>query len=159
LGQPLIPYGHHQDFDAGLDAITRTFDWIHALGDVRWMSMREVFQTNFLSRTLDDVTQVRMYARRIKLVPPRSTRKLEIQHPGFENETVRDIQVSEVTSTGNQSFFCRAGESVAVSGGSEITVSLRDRGPIDYKSVVGNGRSVRGTVHRLAGEMRDRFVG
>jgi hypothetical protein len=159
LGQPLIAYGHHQDFDANLEALSRTIDWINALGDVRWMSMAEVFRTNFRSRTLAALTQVRMYSRRIKLVPPPATRQLEIQFPGFDAEIVPSIQVSESTAEGSRIRLCRAGEPVPVTGGNEIMVSLGDRGPVDYRSVAPNGRSVRVAVHRLAVEMRDRLTG
>jgi len=55
MRQPVIPYGHHQDFAGGLAHVQAAVEKVNSLGAVRWMSLREILETNFEHR-IDRVT-------------------------------------------------------------------------------------------------------
>lgn len=83
LGQPLILYGHHDDFAEGLDVLAHAAVQIDALGDVRWCSLGEIARGGYATKQLRDLLLIRMHARRIAVDVPTGvcTLRVLIQEP------------------------------------------------------------------------------
>jgi len=78
LGQPIIPYGHHQDFAGGMEHVRETLNIINSL-PVRWMSTRQIFESNYASYVDAGTLHVRLYSRRVKLVLPSGITTIRIE--------------------------------------------------------------------------------
>ncbi len=79
LGQPLILYGHHWDFAAGLDVLERAAAEIDGLGEVRWGPLDEIAERNYESRVDDSTLVVEMYSRRVIVEIPRGVDNVRVQ--------------------------------------------------------------------------------
>ena len=83
LGQPLILYGHHQDFAHGLDLFAQAASDINALGDVQWGPLSWVARGNYSTRRVGETLRVKMHARRITIRAPAgvSVLRIEVDEP------------------------------------------------------------------------------
>jgi hypothetical protein len=83
LGQPLILYGHHQNFAHGLDLFAQAASDINALGDVQWGPLSWVARGNYSTRLVGETLRVKMHARRItiKALAGVSALRIEIDEP------------------------------------------------------------------------------
>jgi hypothetical protein len=81
LGQPLILYGHHEDFAQGLDVLAQAASEIDELGDVRWGPLSWIARSSYATRRLGDVLLVRMHAPRIAVEVPVGVRELRVLLP------------------------------------------------------------------------------
>jgi hypothetical protein len=79
LGQPLILYGHHQDFSHGLDLFAQAADEVNSLGDVRWGSLGWIARGNYTTRRVGKTLHVGMHARHISIEVPADVRALRVQ--------------------------------------------------------------------------------
>jgi hypothetical protein len=78
LGQPLILYGHHGDFEEGLDILAQAASEIDALGDVQWGPLGWIARGNYATRQVGETLLVRMHARRIAIEVPRDVSALRV---------------------------------------------------------------------------------
>lgn len=79
LGQPLILYGHHQDFADGLDLFAQSAGEVNALGDVQWGSLSWIARGNHTTRRAGETLQVRMHARRVTIDVPDGVSALRVE--------------------------------------------------------------------------------
>jgi hypothetical protein len=79
LGQPLILYGHHQDFAHGLDLFAQSAGEINALGDVQWGSLEWIARSNYSTRRAGETLGIKMHARRIRIAVPDGVSVLRVQ--------------------------------------------------------------------------------
>jgi len=79
LGQPLILYGHHQDFAHGLDLFAQAASDINALGDVQWGPLGWIARGNYSTRRVGETLHVGMHARRLSIEVPDGVRALHVQ--------------------------------------------------------------------------------
>jgi hypothetical protein len=78
LGQPLILYGHHEDFAEGLDVLAQAASEIDGLGDVQWGPLGQIARGSYATRRLGETLHVRMHARRIAVEVPAGVRALRV---------------------------------------------------------------------------------
>jgi hypothetical protein len=78
LGQPLILYGHHEDFADGLDVLARATADIEALGEVRWGPLEEIARASCSLRMRGDRLLVRLHARQVSIRAPTGVCSLEV---------------------------------------------------------------------------------
>jgi hypothetical protein len=78
LGQPLILYGHHGDFEQGLDILAQAASEIDALGDVQWGPLGWIARGNYATRRVGETLLVRMHARRIAIEVPTGVSALRV---------------------------------------------------------------------------------
>jgi hypothetical protein len=79
LGQPLILYGHHGDFAAGLEPLERAAHEINSLGDVEWCRLSTIARGNYAARRTGDVLHVTMFSRRLTVNVPEGVRELRLR--------------------------------------------------------------------------------
>jgi hypothetical protein len=158
LGQPLILYGHHQDFADGLDLFAQAAGDINRLGDVRWGSLSEIAHRNYTTRRAGEILHVGMHARRISIEVPDGVRALHVQvqeplggaawrklsHPGGAEDTAFRGGVGE-TRLESIAAPCR------------IDLALCADHPLDPTQGAGRGRRPWPLMRRVMVEGRDRI--
>lgn len=76
LDQPVILYGHHGDFAAGLDTLGDLAALVNRLGPTSWQSLAEIAATNASTRQHDGQLHVRVGARRVAVSVPAGAREI-----------------------------------------------------------------------------------
>jgi len=116
LRQPVIPYGHHQDFAGGMAHFHAAVDTVNSLGNVRWMSLREILETNFEHQIERDTFRVRMFSRRIKFTPPAGITAVQIESTRDAGELPKKFEL--ISPQGKTAIFI--GEPAAIPTGAEL---------------------------------------
>lgn len=156
LGQPLIPSGHHKDFKNAFKDVIEVVERINRLEGVRWMNMRDILKTNFLTRIANDTMQVMPYSRKIELCVPETVKALEVFAPFPVQERAGGFRI-HIQAAGTQNSLYHFGEPVSVNGPCKVTVELEFPKTLDYRTIKTNGHPIGAVLHRLAAETRDRL--
>lgn len=152
LRQPVIPYGHHQDFASGMAPVHETVDVVNSLGNVHWMRLRDILESNFEQRVAGGTLHVRIFSRRIKLTPPEGITTLKIENISPENAWTRKFEIHSEY----KSISLSTGGAAAIPAGAELEIrEVPASAPPDmarpaYQSAVACFR-------RLVSETRDRL--
>jgi hypothetical protein len=109
LDQPLIVYGHHGDVREGLGRLEELSARIRRLGDVHWMSPREMLATNAETRHEGDVLRVRMFSRRATLDVPPGVARLSVDFQPLDGQPEADEieSVSDLDGTDGRTVELR----------------------------------------------------
>jgi hypothetical protein len=157
FGQPILPYGHHQDFSQDMAAVRETVDAVNALGTVRWMSMKEIFETNFEQRIEEDTFRVRLFSRRVKSVLPVGTKNLQVEFSGSNLESGEEIVVKWLENNLSRQIQAQIGELIALPPECHFEVCLKTPPSSFSKSDLNFKRRPEVFLRRLAAEARDRL--
>jgi len=158
LGQPLILYGHHEDFAQGLDILAQATHEIGGLGEVQWGSLGWIARGNYATRRLDGTLLVKMHARRISVDVPAGVRELRmlVQEP-FGGAAGHCL----THAAGRVGILFEDGvgttESIAVDGPTRIDLTLTADRPLDPTAVPSPGVSLWPLLRRAMAEGRDRI--
>ncbi len=158
LGQPLILYGHHDDFAQGLDVLEQAAGEVNALGDVQWGSLGWIARGNYSTRRFGEQLLVRMHARRIELNLPRGVSSVRVltdePHGGACGHRLAhphgNLGISFARGTG-------VSESLAVKSPGSLALTLAADAPLDPADV---GSRISGPwplMRRTLVETRDRL--
>jgi hypothetical protein len=127
LDQPVIPFGHARDLAEGYEQLAALTRRIRTLGPVRWSSLAEIAQSNYMTRTEDDRRlRVRLFSRRAHLVIPEAINEIVVELP------------PEYPALGNECVVCD-GRRYEISETSQQTVSA----PIPVRAGGGHGITAR----------------
>ncbi len=118
LGQPIVPVGHHQDCAGNYELLEKLAGLINSTGEVKWMEMKAISRSNYLTRQSGDTLRVKMFSRRVKLDVPAGIKALELECPWLGNATAQFALLEDgiVKSTHTST------ESIPVIGGRTIEV-------------------------------------
>lgn len=157
LGQPLILYGHHDDFAQGLDILAQTASDIDGLGRVRWGPLGSIARDSYATRRLGETLLVRMHARRITLQIPPGVRELRVMIP----EPFGGAAGHRLTyATGELEVVFAAGmgtsQPLSVDGPTCMDLTLMADRPLDPAGVPAPGFTLWPWVRRGLAEGRDR---
>ncbi len=158
LGQPLILYGHHEDFAQGLDVLAQAASEIDELGDVRWGPLSWIARGSYATRRLGDTLLVRMHAPRIDVEVPAGVRSLRVLVP----EPHGGAAGHRLTHTGgfvDVTFADGLGASrpLAVEGASRIDLTLAADRPLVAAEVPAPAIRPWSPIRRALSEGRDRL--
>jgi hypothetical protein len=92
LGQPIIPYGHHQDFAGGMIHVRRVREMVNAL-PARWMSLREILESNYEHHLAAGTLHLRLFSRRVKLTLPPEAGSIQIEPLSFQTEAPQTFEI------------------------------------------------------------------
>ena len=120
LGQPIIPVGHHDDVADGTGLLSDLAAVINSLGDVRWMSLKSISETNFVSNREGATVTIKMYSRRVRLKVAAGVVQLVIRRPWLERASVEQLTVCAEGSS--QIFESYGEEPIAVNPGLDVEV-------------------------------------
>jgi hypothetical protein len=159
LDQPIIPYGHHQNFRNDMATIRSAVDAINRITAVKWMSMRQILESNFEQKNENGVLRVKLFSRRICGVMPIDTNWLqtEIAHSAM----APNLQISAVWMEGytRREINGLIGDTIAIPAGCDYEIKLHNgrtlHAPVTYEAGRFEPISV---TRRLLIEMRDRVA-
>jgi hypothetical protein len=156
LGQPLIVYGHHDDFAQGLDILAQTASEINALGDVRWGPLGQIARASFATRQTGETLLVRMHARRIAVDVPAGVRALRVlvQEPfgGAAGHSLTHADgCMDVTFAGGLGVS----EPLAVAAPARVELTLTADRPLHPAAVPSRGIRLWPWIRRALVEGRD----
>ena len=98
LGQPVVAMGHHGDLRHGLDPLRRVARDLNTMGDVTWMDMAGIAQSNYFRRRTQTGLDVRMYARRIRVSAPHGVTSIMVERPWLETGRSEALIVSQAST-------------------------------------------------------------
>jgi hypothetical protein len=81
LEQPLVIYGHHTDLAGGLDRLREIASLLTRFGEVRWMSLESIAETNYRAHRAGDVLVVEPFANRLKIEVPDWADSVQVAPP------------------------------------------------------------------------------
>lgn len=157
LGQPLILYGHHDDFSGGLDLLAQASADINSLGEVRWGSLGSVAGGGYATRRLGDTLLVRMYARKVSIALPEGVGALRI----LAQEPLGGAGWHGVCHAGGVTGMAFAdgmgvSASLPVHAPSTLDLELVTNRPLDSREVAAPALRPWPLIRRLLVEGRDR---
>ncbi|HEY5297450.1 MAG TPA: hypothetical protein VIK59_05960 [Verrucomicrobiae bacterium] len=153
FGQPIIPYGHQKDFADDMICFRKVIERINSLGAVRWMSLREILETNYEHYLDSGTLYLRLFSRRIKLKLPQSIRSLQI----ISSLPAEKLQEFEI-SWQQEKIRAKAGDQVRdLPLEMEVEISEITDAPNKKKTFHPARKSPVVRWRRLASEIRDRL--
>ncbi|AMY12964.1 hypothetical protein LuPra_06250 [Luteitalea pratensis] len=156
LDRPIVPVGHHNTLAEGIDLLTNLARDINVLGDVRWCSMREIQQSNYLSRRTGSTLVVRPGAARVRVCVPDGVDRLEVETPAhcatsnfqIEQATIKNGRLPKAGDTEAKNSV-RAGERIWLSA---VLLGSHGATPSGRRPL-----PARALARRLLCEARDRL--
>lgn len=154
LGQPIVPYGHHQDCAAGLGRLEEIADTVNRWGPVEWCGFDTLFRGLCRTRQEGDLLHVEMWARQTEVRVPAGISHLALHSP----------------LSGEREFELVAGRNgasprpwplsipVAVEPGGVVRLSVRSPAPVDLSGLGPRGYRVWPPVRRVLAISRDRLM-
>jgi hypothetical protein len=157
LGQPLILYGHHEDFADGLDLLARAASEIGGLGDVQWGPLGGIARGSYSTRRLGETLLVRMHARRIVVEVPTGVRTLQV----LLREPVGGAAGHRLTHAGGSVGIAfkngvGASEPLAIDAPIRIDLTLTADRPLSPAEVPSPGVRLWPWIRRALAEGQDR---
>ena len=156
LDQPVILYGHVEDFEDGLDPLRKAAAIVNSLPSVAWGSLGDLATGSFQSRRRGAALEVRTFGRRIRVPVGPAVTEVRLVAPPRRSGFANGVQAS---LAGN--MLPVDGDVVALPGGRAEPVALELAWGLG-RSVGGDdvavGRSsARAVARRLAVESKDRL--
>jgi hypothetical protein len=158
LGQPLILYGHHQDFSDGLDLLAQAAGEVNRLGDVQWGSLGWIARGNYTTRIAGDTLHVGMHSRRVSIEVPAGVRTLRVQAPEpFDGPAWHELACADTVTA--MRFRAGLGKSEVgpIEGPAKLELTLRADRPLDPTSVAARRFRAWPPLRRALVEGRDRM--
>jgi hypothetical protein len=158
LGQPLILYGHHEDFAQGLDVLAQAASDINDLGDVRWGPLSWIARGSYATRRLGDTLLVRMHAPRIAVEVPAGVHSLRVLVPEPYGGAAGH-RLTHVGGSAEVAFVDGLGSSqpLPVDGVSRIDLTLAADCPLIAAEVPSPAIRPWSPIRRALAEGRDRL--
>lgn len=153
LDHPLILYGHHEDLADGLERLAETARTVNDLGDVRWRSVGDIAASNLEQHATGEVTTVRPYSRRVRLLRTLDVRRVCVRAP--DDLLANDSLVGWSLSDGRVVEF---GDELPVNCDDEIVIQLHGQRDLDPALVPSPAWRPWPKFRRAATEVRDRLL-
>jgi hypothetical protein len=158
LGQPLILYGHHEDFAEGLDLLAQAAADIDSLGAVEWGPLGRIAESGYATRRKGETLLVQMYARRVTLEVPDGVRTLRV----LAQESLGGSAWQRVAYPGGIASVIfddgqGASEPLSLDAPGKITLTLLADRPLNPEQVASRGAKPWPVVRRVLVEGRDRL--
>ena len=155
LRQPLVLYGHSEDFSDGFGRVHRAVETINGLGPVRWCSAETISRSNYMQRLEGSTLRVRSFSRLATLDIPRGVTHARVElarTAGAEGSTVKLGGASGVLTALAGTL---ASDELAVEPGPTELVITPPSGPGGWS---GTRRSLpaRAFARRAVAQLRDR---
>ena len=156
LGQPIIPVGHHDDLAEGPGLLRRLAGLINSVGEVAWLNLNQIAETNFSTCRAGAALGVKMYARRVRLTVPAGVTLLWVERPWLKPGTGNELVLSAGDSAA-QRWVSYGGALIPVTPGGEIELASIHPDSIDPWSMRVPATPLWAVFRRLLCEARDRL--
>ena len=153
LGKPIIPYGHHYDFADGMIHVKRIIETVNSL-PVRWMSLREILETNYEHHLESGVLHLRLFSRRVKLRLPPDITTIRIEPAPFQTKPAQTFAIAWQQRRTEVSAQTEASD---LPSGVELEIRAVDEALNAKHGCRLAGKAPTACLRRLAAEIRDRL--
>jgi hypothetical protein len=159
LDQPLVVYGHHEDFAGGLDLLADLAGRVNGLGEVRWEGLTGICRSNYATRAEDGVLALRAYSRRMDVRAPDGVEAVRVEVAAPEEPPAWDGAVLG----GERRELREAGETwttdrVPLGGRGRVEVALPHPAPVDPAAAPRRRTGPWPVARRVLVEARDRVA-
>jgi hypothetical protein len=152
LGHPIVLYGHHDDVADGLEPLAEAAARINRIGDVAWLALGAMAETNARVRVTGPTAVVQPFANRLHLTVPRSATALTVAAPA------EGADAFVGWSHGDDETIVPFGTAVTRTADGPETVRLRSRWETPLASVAAPRPRPWPAVRRVGTELRDRLA-
>ncbi|MGH9327563.1 MAG: hypothetical protein ACRD2B_12890 [Terriglobia bacterium] len=156
LGQPIIPYGHHQDCAEGLGPLAEIADAVNSWGRTNWTDLESILGAYYRTRRDGSLLHVEMWSRRVRVsIPPDVSHLAVHAAPGVECGGLVEV-------TADQNFAgaqaCALEIPFRVAPSTMIEVRFASAGLIEPSGVAQPGYQLWPPVRRRLAIGRDRLM-
>jgi hypothetical protein len=154
LGHPVVIATHHHDYVNHFACIEFLAGIVNEISAPRWMSIKDISRSNYLSSVANEVLCVTPYTRRMKIPLPPHTKTIQLMDSPFFPEAT--IQLKEQPA--KETCFI-AGVQLEYSVSNNILdLRVLPKNPVDSQSVAGYPLGLWAVTRRLLAEGRDRAL-
>ena len=158
LGLPIVLAGHHDDLAHGLDVLAEAASFVNRLGDVQWLSLGSIGESNIETSEEETTLRVRLFSRRARVRLGEHVERIFVELPSSHRATREEVLIaSTARSTRRRSLVETRMAELDVDGSSEMELSLERLDAVDPESASRWRTSPRAVVRRAATEARDRM--
>jgi hypothetical protein len=157
LGQAIIPLGHHDDLRDGLGLLRRIAGVVNSIPGSSWMDPGTIAETSYQTRRRDEVMELRMYSRRIRVCVPSGVIALRIERPWLSpgrHERIT-LQRGREPLTVIDEY---QGQPLEVKPGAHVTIGAPHSIRVDPFTVRPGGTTLQAILRRNLCESRDRLL-
>jgi hypothetical protein len=156
LGQPIIPYGHHQDCAGGVEVLAKVADTVNSWGPTRWTDPVSILRGQYRTKRDGELLHVQMWSRRVQVRVPEGVSYL-IVHVPFRNDASVVCEVAGTCGFAN-SEACAAGVPVRVVPSTMLGISISSHRAVDPANVGRPRYRVWPAIRRTLTIGRDRLT-
>lgn len=154
LGQPILPYGHHQDCAEGLGQLAETADILNAWASTTWTDLESILRDHCRTRTEGDLLHVQMGARQVRVTVPEGIFQVAVHAYGA---TGADCKLTAASAPAQpQTWVLDVPNRVAPA--TVLTLRISSCRPLDPALVERPGYRVWPPVRRALAIGRDRLL-
>jgi hypothetical protein len=156
LGQPIIPYGHHQDCADGLKNLAEIAETVNSWGPTTWTDPESILRGHYRTKRDGELLHVQMWSRHVHVRVPEGISNVMVHVP-FRDDACR---VRE--ETGGRSVVdveaCAAGVPVRVAQSRVLDLSIQSSCSVEPSSVGRPRHRVWPVMRRTLAIGRDRLT-
>jgi hypothetical protein len=153
LGQPILPYGHHQDCAEGLGQLAETADILNAWANTTWTDLESIFRDHYRTRREGDLLHVLLGGRQATVTVPEGVFQVAVHAYGA---TGAEYKLTAASAAQLQTWALDVPHRVAPS--TVLTLRISACRPLDPAIVERPGYRVWPPVRRALAIGRDRLM-
>ena len=154
LGQPLLPYGHHQDCASGLSPLGDVADAVNTWGST-WCTMEEIVRSRFRTKREGELLHVELCARQVAFCVPPGVNLIVI-HSALCPPDKCDVTVT--CGRGGEIFHCPPRTPLRVAPSAALTLKISAQCRIDPATLRKPAWEVWPPLRRGLAIARDRLM-
>jgi hypothetical protein len=159
LGQPLIVYGHQEDFADDPNVFAETAAFVNREPGVRWGSARSLARSSYLTRREGALLHVQPFARTVELDLDEGVEHIVVQLPRSHNEPEQErVKLAIGEHRSSSRLTAAMSERLPARGPARAEISLERLDRVDLECIGSPPCNVRPILRRAATEARDRLA-
>lgn len=155
LGQPVIPYGHHQDCAEGFGHLAEIADTVNSWSQTTWPDPETILRGNYRTMRDNELMHVQMCSRSVHVPIPENVSYVVVHAP-VGSETVQ-CEVSAASSE-REARECTPGVPFRVAGSEALRLRIPSREVVDPSTVGRPAYRLWPPVRRALSMGRDRLM-
>ncbi|MGO9531614.1 MAG: hypothetical protein ACLP3B_10600 [Syntrophobacteraceae bacterium] len=159
LSQPVILLGHHEDAWGGMKLLAQVAETINRLGRVKWMDMKGILRSNYMTRSEGKHLRVRMCARRIAVYVPEGIEEMSVERPWIGEDGETEMLLIKQVPKGTLKLAAgKASEVISVQQNETVEIIAVPKTILNYSELPSPPCDLWPLARRLLTECRDRVL-
>jgi hypothetical protein len=157
LRQPIVPMTHHQAVADGYGLLDEMASFINSLGEVAWRDMATISRSLYSQRHDGGTLWVKMLSKRISLVVPDGTTRIEVDRPWLEDRAGEPLLWRTTSGDGRWKAASHP-EAIAAPAGRSIEIVSSPSGAAGTETDGVGPLRLALVARRVLTEVRDRTL-